>query len=153
MQIQFRKATLEDVPLLAQMNQQLIIDESSRNNMTPEQLETRLRGWLANDRRAVLIVDADADDAIMGYLLYRVLDDEYYPYRQSIYVRQYFIKPTYRRRGIGQIAFEAIAREYFPAGSALMLDVLESNPEAKQFWLKMGFEIYRTTMRREPDES
>ena len=53
---------------------------------------------------------------------------------------------------IGQNAFEQIVKEYLPAGSAITLDVLERNPEGKQFWMKLGFKVYHTTLRREGDE-
>jgi ribosomal protein S18 acetylase RimI-like enzyme len=146
MSVDFRPATLEDVPLLAEMNQQLIIDEGSRNSMNGDELQGRMRRWLEGDYRAVLIFK-EAD--MVGYLLYRVSVDEYFPYQASIYVRQFFIKRTYRRRGIGQVAFESLAKSYFPPDSAITLDVLETNSEAKQFWLKLGFDVYCTTLRRE----
>lgn len=146
MDFTLRAATLDDVALLAAMNHQLILDEGSQNTMTPEELEARMRDWLSTDRKAVLVVRGDE---VIGYLLYRVLRDEYFPYKDSLYVRQYFIAPSYRRRGIGQIAFERITQEHFPADYAVMLDVLETNPEGKAFWLKLGFQVYNTTLRRQ----
>lgn len=140
-----RPASLDDVTLLAKMNQQLIIDENSANDMSLSQLERRMNGWLSSNRQAVIV---ERGGEVIGYLLYRHNVDEYYPYKNSIYVRQFFILPSYRRRGIGQIAFEQIVSEYFPEGFAIMLDVLESNPEGKAFWTKLGFEVYHVTMRR-----
>ena len=145
-EIVLRTASLDDVPMLAEMNTQLIHDEGSPNPMDIVQLTERMREWLSSDRDAVIV---ERGDDVVGYLLYRILRDEYYPYKNSIYVRQYFIKPTYRRRGIGQIAFESIVSDYFPDDHAIMLDVLESNPEGKAFWQKIGFDVYHTTMRRE----
>jgi GNAT superfamily N-acetyltransferase len=146
MELTFRKASLDDVPLLAQMNKQLIEDESSRNPMTLEELEARMTRWLEKDYEAVFMV---RNEDIVGYVLYRKADDEYFPYHSNIHVRQYFITRSWRRRGIGQVAFEQIVKDFFPQGSAITLDVLERNPEAKQFWLKLGFEVYHTTLRRE----
>jgi hypothetical protein len=40
---------------------------------------------------------------------------------------------------IRQVAFEALAKAHFPPPSAILLKVLESNPEGKLFWLKPGF--------------
>jgi len=140
-----RSASLEDVRILAEMNQQLIIDENSANDMSLTQLERRMTGWLSTNRQAVIV---ERGGELIGYLLYRHNMDEYYPYKNSIYVRQYFILPSYRRRGIGQSVFEMIVTEYFPEGFAIMLDVLESNPEGKAFWAKLGFEVYHITMRR-----
>ena len=144
-EIVLRAGTLEDVPILAEMNQQLIIDENSANDMSLSQLERRMVGWLSSNRRAVIV---ERGGEVIGYLLYRHNTDEYYPYKNSIYVRQFFILPSFRRRGIGQIAFEQIVKEFFPEGFAIMLDVLETNPEGKSFWAKLGFEVYHVTMRR-----
>ncbi|MEO0596612.1 MAG: GNAT family N-acetyltransferase, partial [Chloroflexota bacterium] len=85
---------------------------------------------------------------VIGYMIFLRRNDEYYPYRDSIYIRQFFIQPSYRRRGIGQVVFDRIVNGYFPNDVALTLDVLESNNEAKAFWEKLGFSDYHTTMRR-----
>ena len=51
----FRLATLNDCPLLAAMNRQLLEDEGHRNRfMTVLQLEERMRGWLSGEYRAVI---------------------------------------------------------------------------------------------------
>lgn len=147
MQIELRTATLADVPALAVMNRQLILDEGSRNTMTLEQLEERLTRWLEIGRTAVLIL---RDEEVIGYVLFYYLDSEYFPHEDSLYIRQVFIHANWRRRGIGQIAFERIAEAYFPPDKALILDVLETNPEGKQFWLKLGFTVQSTTLRRDP---
>ena len=141
-----RLANLEDVPVLTEMNQQLIIDEGSQNEMSPEELHERMTQWLDTGREAVIV---ERKGEIIGYMLFWRVADEYFPYKDSIYIRQFFIQPSYRRRGIGQVVFERIVSEFFESGVALTLDVLESNPEGKQFWAKQGFEEYHTTMRRE----
>lgn len=145
-EIHLRAATLDDIPILAEMNQQLITDEGSPNEMSLEELKHRIFGWLSGDCDAV-IVERRGD--IVGYMLFWRHPDEFYPYKDSIYIRQFFIKPSYRRRGIGQIAFNLIVAQFFDSESALTLDVLESNPEGKAFWTKLGFAVYHTTMRRE----
>ncbi|QPC82952.1 GNAT family N-acetyltransferase [Phototrophicus methaneseepsis] len=146
MELTYRGATLEDVALLARMNKQLIEDENSRNPMSVEQLEARMKRWLQDSYEAVFIMHGDD---VVGYMLYRTIDDEYFPYNSNIHIRQYFVMRSWRRRGIGQIAFEQIVSDFFPGESAITLDVLERNPEAKQFWLKLGFAVYHTTLRRE----
>lgn len=143
--IHLRPATLDDVIILAEMNQQLIIDEGSHNQMTFEQLKERMYRWLTGERDAVIV---ERKDRVIGYMLYTRVADEYFPYKDSIYIRQFFIEPSFRRRGIGQIAFERIVTDVFDENVALTLDVLESNPEGKAFWSKMGFAVYHTTMRR-----
>jgi ribosomal protein S18 acetylase RimI-like enzyme len=144
--INLRLATPDDVAILAEMNKQLIIDERSRNQMTHEELENRFRTWFDDGRTAILVTRGAE---IIGYLLYYAYDEEYFPYKTSVYIRQFFIQPSYRRRGIGQNVFERIAEEFFPEDYSLMLDVREANPDAKAFWLKLGFTVHYTTLRRD----
>lgn len=145
MQFDLRLAKRDDARLLAEMNQQLIEDEGSRNNMSLDELTTRMERWLDDGRQAVIVY---REDEVVGYMLYYQHAEEYFPYSDSIYVRQFFIARRYRRRGIGQEAFERIAAEFFPDDRSIMLDVLENNPEAKAFWLKLGFDVYNVTLRR-----
>ena len=145
MDFNLRRATLDDVDTLAEMNLQLNIYEESNNNMGIPELKARMQRWLENDRHAIIV---ERNDDTVGYLLYYQHEEEYFPYGDSVYVRQYFISPSYRRRGIGQVAFERIVETFFPRDTPIMLDVLESNPEAKAFWQKLGFDVYNTTLRR-----
>ncbi len=144
--IRLRPATLGDVAILAEMNQQLIIDEGNFNTMSLEELEQRMVKWLSSGREGVIV---ERNDDVIGYMLFWRVEDEFYPYKDSIYIRQFFIQPSFRRRGIGQIAFDRIIEEFIDDGVALTLDVLESNPEGKAFWAKLGFVEYHTTMRRD----
>jgi hypothetical protein len=51
----YRFATLEDVPLLATMNRQLVDDEGHRNRFKPDAwFEDRMRTFLAGKYTAVL---------------------------------------------------------------------------------------------------
>ena len=143
--IRLRPATLEDVTILAEMNQQLIIDEGSPNLMDLAELQERLTQWLSAERDAVIV---ERGEDVIGYMLFWRMTDEFYPYRDSIYIRQFFIQPSFRRRGIGQVAFDRIIDEFLDKDVALTLDVLQSNPEGKAFWAKLGFVEYHTTMRR-----
>jgi hypothetical protein len=79
--IEFRPALLDDLPLLAEMNQQLIIDEGSRNTMTGDELQARMRRWLESDYRAILVFK---EGVVVDYLLYRLSQDEYYPYQVGV---------------------------------------------------------------------
>lgn len=144
--IHLRPATKDDAAILADMNQQLILDEGSSNGMSLEDLEQRMTKWLSANREGVIV---ERGDDIIGYMLFWRVEDEFYPYKDSIYIRQFFIQPSFRRRGIGQVAFDRIVEEFVDEGVALTLDVLESNPEGKAFWAKLGFVEYHTTMRRD----
>lgn len=141
-----RLASADDIVILIEMNQQLLIDEGKHNQMSFDELKIRMMAWLKGKREAVIV---ERKGAVIGYMLYGRVADEYFPYKDSIYIRQFFIQPSYRRRGIGQVVFEQIVTNFFEPGVALTLDILESNPEGKAFWGKQGFVEYHTTMRRE----
>src|SRR6266404_7565286 len=94
----FRRATLDDCALLAELNHQLIRDEGHRNRMTVPELEQRMKGWLASEYAAVLFEDGKE---IVAYALYREEPDE-------IYLRQLFVVRDRRRQGIGRKALEIL---------------------------------------------
>lgn len=146
-EIELRRATMADAPLLAAMNRQLIEDERSRNPMSPAELEARMRGWLADDWTAVLIARADE---VAGYALYQERRDTYFPDQRTIYLRQLFVARDQRGHGVGRATIATLLREWFPADATVELDVLESNPAGQRFWRSVGFAPYATTYRHTP---
>src|SRR5258708_25737670 len=55
--MKFRRATLDDCGLLAELNHQLIRDEGHRNRLSVAELGQRMRGWLASEYTAILFED------------------------------------------------------------------------------------------------
>jgi GNAT superfamily N-acetyltransferase len=164
-----RDAAPGDAPTLALMNRRLIEDERHVNPMGLPELEARLRDWLERGeyRAALFFTDeftdverevgaepdgaADSEsDVPAGYVLYQLRRDYYFPERDVVYVRHFYVERGRRRQGIGRLAFETIARERFPAGATLDLEVLATNPVGREFWTSLGFEPRYTAMRREP---
>ena len=62
--MQFRRASIADAAVLAEMNVGLIRDECHRNPMSPAELKTRMQGWLAGEYQAALFED---DGGPVGY--------------------------------------------------------------------------------------
>ena len=139
-------ATIDDARELAEMNRMLIDDEGSPNPMSVEQLEERLLRWLKSDTYRAVFIHHHND--IAGYVLYREEQDEFDRDQLNIYVRQFFVKRAYRRRGIGRSAFENVAQSHFPAHATIILEVLSTNLEGRAFWERLGFEPFFTTYRR-----
>jgi hypothetical protein len=71
----FRRATLNDCALLAELNHQLIRDEGHRNKMTVSELEQRMKGWFTSEYAAFLF---EKDGEIVAYALYREQPEEIY---------------------------------------------------------------------------
>src|SRR6267378_5789680 len=96
MNVRFRAASVADASVIAPMNAQLIRDEGHRNAMTVPQLAERMTDWLNTEYQACLF---ELESKVIGYALYRV-EPEY------IYLRQLFVQPEMRRRGIARRALE-----------------------------------------------
>lgn len=137
MEIQIKAAQLDDALVLAKMNYNLIKDEGSRNPMNLKELEIRMKKWLDGEYLGAIIL---VGGKVAGYCLYQVQKDEYFSDINEVYVRQYYIKPGFRRKHVGSTAFEQITTCCFPLEkSEIALDVIETNLPAKQFWSKLGF--------------
>lgn len=150
MNIELRLAKPADSDLLAEMNRELIVDEGSRNPMSQVELAERMWRWLSKDWQAVLIL---TNKVVVGYALFQQRRDEYHPENVEVYIRQYFIKRMFRGKGIGQAAFLLLQARYFPPGATLALDVLATNPGARRFWEKLGFQSYAENLRLEKRSS
>jgi GNAT superfamily N-acetyltransferase len=137
--IRYRRATLADVPHLAELNRQLIQDEGHRNPMTPAELARRMHRWLEGEYEALLF---KADEVVVAYALYR-------PEGDYIYLRQFFVHRHYRRQGIGRRAIELLRSEIWPANRPIRVEVLAHNKPAGKFWRAVGFAEYAITLEME----
>lgn len=142
--LSIRGATAMDLPVLSAMNKRLIEDEGSRNPMSVEQLQTRMADWLGAGWEVVMLESAGQ---IAGYAVYQVRKDEYYPERDAVYLRQFYIERGFRGRGLGAEAFWRLTRDRFPGECEVLIDVLSGNPRGHRFWERLGFQPYYTAMR------
>ncbi len=143
MEITIRAAEFEDLPRLAIMNHALIQDEQSRNPMNKEALQARMKSWLGSEWR--LVVFQEGKECV-GYTVFRISADFYFPDQPLVYVRQFYIETQYRGRGCGRECFERLRKQHFPSPCRIELEVLATNPSGAAFWQKLGFEIYSTTL-------
>src|SRR5258705_8458320 len=105
----YRRATLDDCAVLAEMNQQLIQDERHRNRMTLTELRERMRAWLSAEYEGVLF---EQDQEAVAYALYREEPDE-------IYLRQFFVVRHRRRQGLGRQAIQILQSKILPKDKRL----------------------------------
>jgi GNAT superfamily N-acetyltransferase len=137
--MQYRLATTADTALLSQMNHRLIRDEGHRNTMSVAELQARIEGWLGGEYEAVLFADATGP---AGYALFRRDEDH-------IYLRQFFVEPDRRRRGIGRAAMTWLMENAWKEAPRIRLDVLVGNSTGIGFWRSLGFVDYCVTMERD----
>ncbi len=137
-------AAEQDIPVLAEMNHQLIEDEGHRNAMTPEELADRMRGWLLGPYRAILFHEPEHTGAV-AYALYASTPEE-------IYLRHFFVARHCRRRGLGRQAIQILLSKIWPQNSRLVVDVLSANTAAVDFWRAMGFQDYSLKLEIMPGQ-
>src|SRR5262245_46799506 len=135
----YRLATTADAPVLAAMNHRLIRDEGHRNRMTIPELQSRMEAWLLSEYQAVVI---ELEGTMVGYALFR---------RELVfvYLRQFFVEPEYRRRGIGRAALAWLRANVWADAPRIRIDVLVNNTTGIAFWRSVGFRDYCLTMEWE----
>ena len=139
----FRRDTLDDCALLAELNHQLIRDEGHRNIMTVPELEQRMRDWLASAYASVIFMEGGGT---IAYALYREQLEE-------IYLRQLFVVRNRRRQGVGRKAFETLRSQIWPANKRLTVEVLVQNAAAVAFWRAVGCKDYSLKLEVLPENS
>jgi GNAT superfamily N-acetyltransferase len=118
-----------DLPRLGEWNAALIGDEGHDNAMSLQELTDRMREWLGGEYCARIFVSDRAD---AGYALYRDLPE-------FVHLRQFFVVPEYRRRGIGAAALRALREREFPPGRRIVVEAMAWNAPALAFWRANGF--------------
>lgn len=147
--IQYRLATPEDIPTLAQLNQQLVEDEQHVNRFQAcAFFETRMRQFLEQEYKAVLFED---DGRIVAYALYTEAGER----SDTIYLRQFFVCRDRRRQGIGREAMRLLKEEVWPKDRRLTVGVLWHNEAGRAFWKVVGYQEYALDLeilpaKREP---
>lgn len=132
----YRFATTADAMILAPLNFQLIRDEGHRNTMDVAQLAQRMEGWLSGEYEAVLF---EEDSSLVGYALFRREPEH-------VYLRQLFVVPELRRKGVGRAALQWLWQNAWHGVQRLRIEVLVANTVAREFWRSVGFHEYCVTM-------
>lgn len=137
--LSFVRAQDHDVYCIGEMNYALIRDEGHRNQMSVEELQERMGQWLNGEYTAILF---HFEGQPVGYALYR-RDPEYF------HLRQFFVDPKHRRRGIGKAAMKWLHENVW-TGARVRVDVLVNNESGIAFWRSVGFQDYCLTLESDP---
>ncbi len=114
-----------------------------------------LRALLARDD-ALAVVARDGEE-IIGYAVGRITTmPAFFAQRQRGYIHDVYVRPEYRRRGIGRRLVEEILAWLRRRGVTLVELTVAAANEAIPFWERLGFRVYMHQMkldllqRREP---
>jgi len=136
-----KKATLEALDMLAEMNKQLIEDEQHDNTMSLDELKNRMKDLIRNDYEAYLFL---SEEVIKGYALVN-------PIRNPVYLRQFFICRDSRGMGLGKTYFQLLLEEL--KITKLDVEVMYWNETGYQFWKAVGFKERSVYLRLQKEEN
>jgi len=136
MNLEGRTAVDTDIAQLAAMNQQLIHDSGHHNAMSTDELKDRMKKWLVGEYDVTIFT---VNASTVGYALYKSECD-------WTYLRQFFILPELRRKGIGGTAMQWLFQNPWRDTPRIRIDVLIGNTEGIAFWRSIGFQDYCITM-------
>ena len=126
-EISIQTCSQEDLDVLAVLNKHLIEDEKHDNKMNVEQLKERMRAFINTDYKAYKF---EEHGEIIGYALVNHI-------RQPLYLRQFFICRSSRRKGYGKLAFEKLIELLNTKN--IDIEVMHWNTSGYQFWKSLGF--------------
>ena len=135
--MQIQECTINDVPMLARLNKQLIDDEKSNNSMSLSELENRMTEFLNTEYNAYYFI---VDQQIVGYALIKMSIE-------PIYLRQFLINRKYREQHYGKQAFQMLMQHL--GLKRIDLEVLPWNEIGYSFWKSCGFKEMSIAMRYE----
>jgi len=133
--MKFRKASVDDLDLLAEWNHQLIADEGHRNPMGVAELKERIKKWISDEYEATIF----SKEVDLAYALFRESESE-------IYLRQLFVIRDRRKQGIGRNAMNMLFNQVWPKNKRLTVDVLASNHGGIKFWRALGYRDYSLSL-------
>lgn len=114
--------SVDDVPILAKMNQMLIEDENAKTSLNLSQLQERMSGFIQSEYKAFLFY---FNKKTVGYALCNME-------KSPIYLRQFFICREERRKGYGKQAFQSLLSHLNT--DEIDIDVYVWNKSGVEFW-------------------
>lgn len=126
--MELREATINDLHVLTQMNIQLRADEKMDNQMTDDEVEQRMKGFLEGENYKAYILKSP--DTLYGYALIDIT-------KKPVYLRQLFVEKPFRNKGLGREIIQKIMKTL--AVKEIDVEVMVWNEQALHFYEKFGF--------------
>jgi ribosomal protein S18 acetylase RimI-like enzyme len=121
-------------------------------HMKPDALDTWLKHLdesMADGDHIILV--AEAEGTLVGFAMARSGEDPpVFDLPPHVFVANFSVTAEWRRRGVGQRLFEAVAESARKRGlGEVRLSVAAENPISNAFWREMGFEPHAVHLRKE----
>ena len=154
MTVEIRRATLKDIKEILPVWGELAVFHSTLDPaftpsaQWPREYGTYLRSLMTRDD-AIALVARDARE-IVGYAVGRVtMLPPFFEQRYRGYIHDVFVKPQFRRRGVGRRLVDAIL-QWLRQQEVLLVELtVATNNEAVAFWKRLGFSVYMQQMKKD----
>jgi GNAT superfamily N-acetyltransferase len=133
MQINIRRATIEDCPSMLGLINELAVYEKAPNEVTVTLSHFEQSGFGENPVWWAFV--AEVNDKIVGFALYYI---RYSTWKgQCLYLEDFIVTENMRGQGIGKLLFDRVVQETKEKGfSRMVWQVLEWNEPAINFYKK-----------------
>jgi len=133
MQINIRRATIEDCPSMLGLINELAVYEKAPNEVTVTLSHFEQSGFGENPVWWAFV--AEVNDKIVGFALYYI---RYSTWKgQCLYLEDFIVTENMRGQGIGKLLFDRVVQETKDKGfSRMVWQVLEWNEPAINFYKK-----------------
>lgn len=142
-ELRIDRAESADIPLLAELNFQLMEDEAHPYPLEMPALRDRMTRWLEGEYHVLLFRRGDRTS---GYAVWRLED-------RGAYMRHFFICRDQRRQGLGRAAMALLRRDALPKDHPLQIEVAVWNQRAIDFWHAIGFKDFGLSMELKAGEA
>ncbi|EHI97521.1 GCN5-related N-acetyltransferase [Clostridium sp. DL-VIII] len=103
--VSFKRATEKDIPIILDFIKQIAAYEKMLDKVKATE-ESLRESIFHNNRAEALLIEMNKE--FVGYVIY-FFNFSTFVGREGIYIEDLYIKPEYRRNGIGKKAFEVLA--------------------------------------------
>jgi GNAT superfamily N-acetyltransferase len=133
MQINIRRATIEDCPSMLGLINELAVYEKAPNEVTVTLSHFEQSGFGENPVWWAFV--AEVNDTIVGFALYYI---RYSTWKgQCLYLEDFIVTENMRGQGIGKLLFDRVVQETKEKGfSRMVWQVLDWNEPAINFYKK-----------------
>ncbi len=148
MKVSIRRADKDDVPELAKMVARLktLNEELSQAFRTTAGLEEEAARYIEESMESgsTVILVAESDGEVVGFVKIDFVDRRFYEPRMKAEITDIYVKPMYRRQGLGKLLVEAAKDEARKRGAGIVSAIFPSNNViAKRFYEGLGFKDFQ----------
>lgn len=143
-----REAEVKDISELVDMSVQLLTYELFYDENLRKPSENELYDFwnrTVNNKRCVVLVAEKKN--LVGYVYGWFMRDYFIFRKPRAYISDLFVKPEFRRRGIGTLLVNELLKYFRENGVKFVyVDVYSRNDSALRFWEKNGFDTESVTL-------